>query len=68
MRKKNLKKGASLLLRAPIKTGSKQGLKVPYGGGLTTHTSPASCVKGGNILSKALTRASVGWVLSLIRD
>lgn len=44
-----------LLLRAPIKTGKKQGLKVTYDEGLSTHISPESCAGNGNIIGEALT-------------
>jgi len=33
---------------------------VSYGEGLTTHTSPESCVNDGNIVGEALTRESAG--------
>ncbi len=35
-------------------------MKVPYGEGLTTHTSPESCGDNGNIITEALTRESAG--------
>jgi len=49
-----------LLLSAPIKTGSKWGLKVPYDEGLSTHISPEPCAGNSNIAGEALTRESVG--------
>ena len=52
--------GSSLRLRAPIKTGKKQGLKVSYDEGLATHISPKSCAGNGNIAGEALTRESAG--------
>ena len=45
-------------MRAPIKTGKKQGLKVSYDEGLATHISPESCAGNGNIAGEALTRES----------
>jgi len=33
---------------------------VSYGEGLTTHASPESCVKDGNIGNEALTRENAG--------
>jgi len=58
MKKKKI--WANLNLRAPIKTGKEQGLKVSYGEGLTTHTRPESCVVSSNAYSEALTRESTG--------
>ena len=52
--------GSSLPLRAPIKTGKKQGLKVSYDEGLATHISPEPCAGNGNIVGEALTRESAG--------
>ena len=43
-------------------------MKVPYGEGLTTHTSPESCGDSGNTITEALTGESAGWVLSPVRD
>ena len=54
------KGGPDLYLRAPIKTGKEQGLKVSYGEGLTTHTNSESCVISSNAYSEALTRESAG--------
>ena len=52
--------GPSLLLRAPIKTGKKYGLKVSYDEGLAIHISPESCTGDDNIIGEALTGESVG--------
>ena len=37
-----------------------------HGEGLTTHTSPESCMGSGNNVGEALTRENAGWVLSLV--
>ena len=50
--------GSGLHLRAPIKTGNKEGLKVSYDEGRAIHISPESCSGNGDIIGEALTRES----------
>ena len=51
-------KGSNLRLRAPMKTGNKQGLKVSCDEGRAIHISPESCADNGNIVGEALTGES----------
>jgi hypothetical protein len=47
-------------VKAPIKTGRRQKVKVLYCEDLANHASPESCGGGGNIMAEALTGESVG--------
>jgi len=45
-------------LRAPMKIGNKEGLKVSYGEGRAIHISPESCIGNGDSTGEALTGES----------
>jgi hypothetical protein len=51
-------------VKAPIKTGRRQKVKVLYCKDLANHASPESCGGDGNIAAEALTGESVGGTLS----
>ena len=45
-------------MRAPMKIGNKEGLKVSYGEGRAIHISPESCIGNGDSTGEALTGES----------
>ena len=53
-----------LVCEAPIKTGGKEWMRVPYGEGLASSTGPKLCAVGSNASSEALAGVRAGQVLS----
>jgi hypothetical protein len=52
------------ILGAPVKTGGRQWMKVPYGEGLANHIDPESCACNREVASEALTGERSGQLLS----
>ena len=46
--------------KAPVKTGARQGVGVPYGKGIANHLSPESCASRPQGVREALTRGYAG--------
>jgi hypothetical protein len=53
--------------KAPMKTGSVSGMKVPHREGLANHLGPEACAGVGNGVGAALTGGWAGGVGSLAR-
>jgi len=53
-----------IVCEAPIKTGGKEWMRVPYGEGLASSTGPKLCAVSSNVGSEALAGVRAGQVLS----